>query len=74
MKCNCIKEKEAALVGKEFNGHKVISATIVSGILAEPDFEFLSTSHVELVLEGVNKKKEIMLSHSFCPFCGTSIK
>jgi hypothetical protein len=73
MNCNCIKEKETALIGQIIGHKKVTRAEVISGVLSFENFKFLSTSEVRLTFDGVNKKRVIPLAHAFCPFCGVKI-
>lgn len=68
--CECIKELQQNLEGKEIKGKKVVSAKLVTAAIMFDTFDTRTISEVEITLEGQKKKTIQNIVNSYCPFCG----
>lgn len=70
--CNCVTELQKRAVGMEFDGKKVLKADMIDGMFVHRNGRliFLTSSEMEVELEGRKRPKVIPVAHSYCPFCG----
>jgi hypothetical protein len=68
--CNCIKEIEDKMVGRDHKGKKIKEAQLISAAIMFGDFKTRTVSEMELTLEGQKKIAKQNIIHSYCPFCG----
>ncbi|OIO03135.1 MAG: hypothetical protein AUJ49_04870 [Desulfovibrionaceae bacterium CG1_02_65_16] len=73
--CTCIRDLQERIRTK-YDGKfkKPIESVRVD---VETDFKTGKTftySEAKIVLVGQKKKEELLIAHSFCPFCGKSLK
>ncbi len=75
MNCNCIDTIEQNVLDREkYDGRKIDSVKFISMAYMMPDFSIVTNSELELELEGLKRPKIVKINHTFCPFCGKSIK
>ena len=76
MKCTCTTDLEKRLTGTEAQNRKVLSAKFISIglIFGNGSMNAITTSEMELQLEGRKKSYIQNILHNYCPFCGTKIK
>jgi hypothetical protein len=72
MNCNCMKEIEGKILKThpEWNGKKVVSVRMEKTFTFEPEIDMRTSTNVVIEVEGQNKKYDIGMTHTYCPFCG----
>ena len=76
MTCNCTTDITARLKGTEVQHRKVLAAKFLSLglIFGENKIEAVTTSEIELRLEGRKRPYTQNILHNYCPFCGIKIQ
>jgi hypothetical protein len=76
MKCRCLSKIEEEVKKMDYDGKKVLSTKFLSAgfVAVKKDgvhtMDIITTSELEVELQGVKKKKVVNMMHSYCPFCG----
>lgn len=72
--CNCIKEIEVKIHEKypTHNG-KTVEKVQAESTYRFPDFMRITATNYNLVIENQKKQIPIMVSHTYCPWCGEKI-
>ncbi|MEP7317196.1 MAG: hypothetical protein ABI921_00590 [Panacibacter sp.] len=75
MNCKCITDIEKKLVGMDHKNRKILKAKFLSMgfLLTHNSMISVTSSEIELEVEGMKKKPIQNIFHSWCPFCGTKI-
>lgn len=75
MNCNCIKEIENKILEAhpQWSGKKVVSVKMDKIFTFSPFQPNIRTStNIVIEVEGQKKKYNVEMTHTYCPFCGTS--
>src|SRR5690606_1938444 len=75
---SCIEEVEKKFIGREYGPKKlkikratVETVTVFGG---SNGIERMTSSPVEVHIDGMKRPKTIQMLHSYCPFCGKKIR
>jgi len=72
--CDCIKKKQDEIVQRgDYDGKKILSASIQNVVFPLDNLKIvgmITTSPLEITIEGRKTKLKTALQHKYCPWCG----
>jgi hypothetical protein len=76
--CDCIKNKQDNIVQRgDYNGKKILSAEIQNVVFPLNNLKIvgmITTSPLDITIEGRKTKLKISLQHTYCPWCGVNYR